>query len=98
MKEDKVDEKEDTQRMVRKNKRDSDEVVNDRSTHEVMGNDVEEHEECEEDDDKIKNVLFNVCLCALGMTIHSKNLTILTMMFLKSKIIHNYGNFFLCNF
>ena len=51
-KEHEVDEKEDACRMVRNNKWDSNKASNGMSTHEVMESDTEEHEECEEDDDR----------------------------------------------
>ena len=51
-KEDKVNEKDDAWRMVRNNKRDSNEGENGRSTYRVMENDTEDHDECEEDDDR----------------------------------------------
>ena len=51
-KEDKVDEKEDTWRMVTNYKQDSNEIVNDRSTYEVMIINATEHDDCEEYDDR----------------------------------------------
>ena len=44
--------KEDNWRMVRSNKRDSNEEENGRNAHEVMESNAEEHDEHEEDDDR----------------------------------------------